>query len=129
MMHQDPGKNLASPLFRNCLKSGGMNSLFQEFLWILYICNIIIESLSPMAVTATCDHNDNATFGKRCLCGSHSLDCLINVLIQRISAICGNGNVTVHLFHARQRAHKIAPLLVRFLHITRKGADDLMISV
>ena len=52
-----------------------------------------MEVFSAVSISCLGKHDDNAAFFYSCLCCGHTLYRLINVLVQRISAVGGDNDI------------------------------------
>ena len=89
----------------------------------------MIEALATVTVGTTGDIDDHAALGKRGLGSAHALHSLIDVLIEGVATIGGDGNLALDGLNAGKALHELAAGLVRLVDVAGKGADDLVLAV
>ena len=89
----------------------------------------MIEALATVTVGTTGDIDDHAALGKRGLGRAHALHGLVDVLVERVAAVGGNGNLALDGLNAGKALHELAASLVRLVDVAGKGADDLVLAV
>ena len=106
-----------------------MNSLLFKFFRIFYIGDIVVETNSAMTIAASGNHDNDSTVRKSSFSGSHTFNCLINILVKWISAVSRNCNITIYFIYACKRADKIAAFFMGSFHISGKRTNDFVISI
>ena len=89
----------------------------------------MIEALATVTVGTTGDVDDHTALGKRGLGSAHALHGLVDVLIERVAAVGGDGDLALDGLNAGKALHELAASLVRLVDVAGKGADDLMLAV
>ena len=89
----------------------------------------MIEALATVTVGTTGDIDNHAALGKRGLGRAHALHGLVDVLVERVAAVGGDGNLALDGLNAGKALHELAAGLVRLVDIAGKGANDLVLTV
>ena len=89
----------------------------------------MIEALAAVTVGTTGDVDDHTALGKRGLGSAHALHSLIDVLIEGVAAVSGNGDLALDGLNAGKALHELAASLVRLVDVAGKGANDLVLAV
>ena len=89
----------------------------------------MIEALATVTVGTTGDVDNHTALGKRSLGRAHALHGLVDVLVERVAAVGGDGNLALDGLNAGKALHELAASLVCLVDVTGEGADDLMLAV
>ena len=128
VVRQDAGEDLARPLVGQGLVLGAVDAGALERRRVV-LGDVLVEALAAVAVGAAGDVDDHAALGKRCLGGAHALDGLVDVLVKRVAAVGGDGDVALDRLDAGELLHKFAAGLVGLVDVAGEGADDLVLAV
>ena len=128
VMCQDAGENLARPLVGQGLVLGTIDAGTLKLCRIV-VGDVVIEALATVTVGATGDIDDHAALGKCGLGSAHALHGLVDVLVERVTAVGGDGNLALDGLNAGEALHELAAGLVRLVNVAGKGADDLVLAV
>ena len=88
-----------------------------------------MEVLAAMSVCCLGKHDDHAALFYSCLCCGHALYRLVNILIQWISAICGNHDIGRNRIHTGHLIHESASFPVRFVEISGICTDNFFVLI
>ena len=114
---QDTNEYLCLPLIWDGFISSSGQEQRQSFLDIRFICHLMIEMLTTMAVIAFCQHDDYSAGLYSCFSRSHAFDSLINILVKRVTAVGCDDDVCRFCVYLAQRRKEIAANLVGSFHI------------
>ena len=89
----------------------------------------MIEALATVTVGTAGDVDDHATLGKRGLGSAHALHGLVDVLVERVAAVGGDGDLALDGLNAGEALHEFAAGLVCLVDVASKGANDLVLAV
>ena len=128
VMRQDAGKNLARPLVGQGLVLRTVDAGALKLCRII-VGDVVIEALATVTVGTTGDIDNHAALGKCGLGSAHALHGLIDILIERIATVGGDGNLALDGLNAGEALHELAAGLVRLVDVAGKGADDLVLAV
>ena len=127
-MRQDAGKDLARPLVGQGLVLGTIDAGALKLRRIV-VGDVVIEALATVTVGTTGDVDDHAALGKRGLGSAHALHGLVDVLVERVAAVGGDGDLALDGLNAGKALHELAAGLVRLVDVAGKGADDLVLAI
>ena len=89
----------------------------------------LVEGFAAVTVVAGCDHDDDAALVAVRLGCRHALDCLIDVLVERVAAVRRYDDVGRVALDFGECAHVVAARDVRFLAVAGKGGDDFLFRI
>jgi len=103
--------------------------LLQQFLCITHLAQHLIERFAAVAVSTTGSNDYNAIFPAYSLPGSHTFNALIDILIQRISAVAGNDHIDLRNTQFAILLEKSTSVGVRSFRIAGKSPDDIFLFI
>ena len=127
-MRQDAGKDLARPLVGQGLVLRTVDAGALKLCRII-VGDVVIEALATVTVGTAGDVDDYTALGKRSLGRAHALHGLVDVLVERVAAVGGDGDLALNGLNAGKALHELTAGLVRLVNVAGKGADDLVLAV
>ena len=94
VMRQDAGENLARPLVGQGLVLGTIDTGALKLRRVV-VGDVVIEALATVTVGTAGDVDDHAALGKRGLGSAHALHGLVDVLVKRVAAVGGDGDLAL----------------------------------
>src|SRR6516225_9818845 len=88
---------------------------------------VLVETSSPGSVRQSSDHEDDATLLVRSLGRHHTFNCLVYILIQRITSIRGDGDISVDLLSLGKAGEELATFQMCPLQVARKGCNHSLL--
>lgn len=128
-IQQDAQENLGLPLVGHGLR-GAVAADGRHDVFVAGVAGKgFIESGRAVSVAAFGNHDDDAARLARAFGGGHAFDGLIDVLVERIAAVCRDDDIRRLGLAAAQLADEAHAGLVRRVQIAAERADDFFFGV
>ena len=86
----------------------------------IIVGDVVIEALATVTVGTAGDVDDHTALGKRSLGRAHALHGLVDVLVERVAAVGGDGNLALDGLNAGKALHELTAGLVRLVNVAAK---------
>ena len=126
---QYTNKNLCLPLIRDSFLSSTAQKQLHGLGYIPLVSKLVIKIVAANAVIGAGQHDDDTVFPDGSFCRSHALHRLIHILIQRVSAVCGDHNIRRLGLRAAESGKKIGAFFMGRFQIACHRIDHLLITV
>ena len=126
---QRSSKNLGLPLICLGLLLGHGQNFLKNIASVSVFGKGAVKSVASHAVLTLGGHDNHAARAAAKLGGGNSLDCLIDILVQRVAVVAGYHNIRRYGLISAQRGQKIGAFPVSLIKMTGKGGDQPLPAV